>query len=50
MTSSDSPKDRSETSAAGATAYFRKPLDLDAFLSIGGLVRQILSGAGAPGR
>jgi CheY-like chemotaxis protein len=42
MSSSDSPKDRSAAENLGNTMFFRKPLDLDAFLGIGKIVRQIL--------
>lgn len=42
MTSSDSPKDREEAARLGAVAYFRKPSDLEEFLKLGELVRDIL--------
>lgn len=42
VTSSDSPKDRSETARLGATVYFRKPSRLDEFMKLGPLVRGIL--------
>ena len=44
VTSSDSPKDRAETSRLGATLYFRKPSRLDEFMKLGPLVRGILNG------
>ena len=43
ITSSDSPKDREAMRAAGATAYFRKPSDLDEFLRLGDLAREVTS-------
>jgi DNA-binding response OmpR family regulator len=42
MTSSDAPRDRAAADVLGNTRFFRKPLDLDAFLRIGSLVREIL--------
>ncbi len=42
MTSSDSPRDRAEAARLGATAYFRKPSQLDDYLRLGALVRKIL--------
>lgn len=47
VTSSDSPKDRAETSRLGATLYFRKPSRLDEFMKLGPLVRGILDGTPA---
>jgi CheY-like chemotaxis protein len=43
MTSSASPGDRAKVGEIGNTRYFKKPLELDAFLRIGALVRQVLS-------
>ncbi len=43
VTSSDSPSDRLEASRLGATAYFRKPADLDEFMKVGEVVRRVLS-------
>jgi len=43
VTSSDSPVDRLETTRLGATAYFRKPADLDEFMKVGELVRSVLN-------
>jgi CheY-like chemotaxis protein len=43
FTSSDSPLDRAETSKLGATAYFRKPADLEEFMCIGKVVQSVLS-------
>lgn len=42
LTSSDSPSDRAETSKLGATAYFRKPPDLEEFMQIGAVVERVL--------
>jgi two-component system, chemotaxis family, response regulator Rcp1 len=44
MSSSDSPRDRSVAENLGNTKFFRKPADLDAFLGIGKIVREILEG------
>jgi DNA-binding response OmpR family regulator len=43
FTSSDSPSDRAETTKLGATAYFRKPADLEEFMCIGKLVQSVLT-------
>jgi len=43
FTSSDSPSDRAETTKLGATAYFRKPADLEEFMCIGKVVQSVLS-------
>src|SRR5579872_2461550 len=43
VTSSDSPKDKSQTTLLGATEYFRKPSRLDEFMMLGGLVRRLLA-------
>lgn len=42
LTSSNSPSDRAETKRLGATAYFQKPTDLEAFMRIGEVVQNIL--------
>lgn len=42
VTSSDSPKDKSQTTALGATEYFRKPSRLDEFMRLGTLVQRLL--------
>lgn len=49
LTSSDSPRDRLETARLGADGYFRKPLDLVAFMEIGALVKGILRHRAANG-
>ena len=43
FTSSDSPTDRAETTKLGATAYFRKPADLEEFMCIGKVVQSVLT-------
>ena len=43
FTSSDSPVDRAETTRLGATAYFRKPADLEEFMCIGKVVQSVLT-------
>src|SRR5579871_4908274 len=42
VTSSDSPRDKSQTTQLGATEYFRKPSRLDDFMKLGPLVRSLL--------
>ena len=42
LTSSDSPLDRQRVQTLGADLYIRKPLDLDAFLRIGGQIAEVL--------
>lgn len=44
MTSSDSQEDRERATGLGVSAYFRKPSDLDGFMEIGLLIRQVLAG------
>ena len=46
FTSSDSPLDRAETTKLGATAYFRKPADLEEFMCIGKVVQSVLTSHG----
>jgi CheY-like chemotaxis protein len=41
ITSSDSPQDRAKTDALGVNYYFRKPSELDEFLTFGDIVRQV---------
>lgn len=45
VTSSDSPRDKAQTSRLGATEYFRKPSRLDEFMQLGPLVRRLLNGS-----
>lgn len=47
LTSSDSPRDRSQAERLGATAYVRKPSNLDEFLDIGKLVERLTRGQAA---
>jgi len=42
VTSSDTPKDRSQMAALGVNRYFRKPSDLEAFLELGATVREVV--------
>jgi chemotaxis family two-component system response regulator Rcp1 len=42
ITSSDSPQDRARARDLGASFYFRKPADLEKFMSIGGIVSGFL--------
>jgi CheY-like chemotaxis protein len=42
VTSSDTPKDRTLMAALGVDRYFRKPSDLEAFLKLGGVVREVI--------
>ena len=42
MSSSTAPKDRTEITRLNALKYFTKPTDLQAFMSIGQLVKEVL--------
>lgn len=42
MTSSNSPRDRAEAENLGASYYFRKPSNLDEFMKIGQVVKDLL--------
>lgn len=42
LSSSDSEKDRAETAELGASRYIRKPSSLDAFVQIGGVLKNLL--------
>ncbi|HSU31384.1 MAG TPA: response regulator [Bryobacteraceae bacterium] len=42
ITSSDSPQDRERATKLRPSAYFRKPSNLDSFMEIGTLIRQVL--------
>lgn len=46
ITSSDSPRDREEVAALGASCYFRKSSDLSEFMEIGRVVNNLLRGKG----
>ena len=41
VTSSDAPNDRERVKALGANAYFRKPSDLNEFMTLGALVKEL---------
>lgn len=43
ITSSDSPADRSITEKLGANAYFRKRTNLDAYMQLAGVIRDVLA-------
>jgi CheY-like chemotaxis protein len=43
VTSSDAPKDRARMDELGINRYFLKPLDLDAFLQLGAVVREVVA-------
>lgn len=42
ITSSGAQRDRARVSALGISSYFKKPLDLDEFLQLGAIVRQVV--------
>jgi len=46
VSSSNSPKDRSQMTALGVTHYFRKPPDFDEFMKLGEVVRRVLDSVG----
>jgi CheY-like chemotaxis protein len=48
VTSSDSPDDLRAIQALNATAYFRKPTELSAFMKLSDVIRQVLSGPPDP--
>jgi CheY-like chemotaxis protein len=43
ITSSDSPKDRAWTATFNVTHYFRKPSELDEFMKLGVLVKEVVA-------
>jgi chemotaxis family two-component system response regulator Rcp1 len=43
VSSSDAPSDRKRVADAGATRYFRKPVQLKEFLRLGAVVREVLA-------
>jgi len=45
LTSSDSPHDRTRLTELGANLYFRKPTDLNSFMEVGVLVRNVMQEA-----
>ena len=42
ITSSNAPDDRQQSTALGATAYFRKPSGYDAYLKLGEIIQRLL--------
>jgi CheY-like chemotaxis protein len=44
LTSSNAPKDREEAIPLGANQYIRKPSQLEDFLNIGAVLKNLLSG------
>jgi CheY-like chemotaxis protein len=44
ISSSDAPKDRDRMNALGVAHYFRKPSDLEAYLELGSVVKELLEG------
>lgn len=42
VTSSNAPKDREAASQLGATRYFHKPSEFDAFMLLGRVVREVM--------
>ena len=44
ITSSDSESDRAKTAQLGANGYFRKPSGYDAFIQLGEVIREMLTG------
>jgi DNA-binding response OmpR family regulator len=42
MTSSHAEKDRARAIELGATRYFRKPSDVDEFIRLGSIIREIV--------
>jgi CheY-like chemotaxis protein len=45
VSSSDAPRDRARIGALGVTRYFRKPSELDEFMKLGGVVRDVVNEA-----
>jgi CheY-like chemotaxis protein len=43
ITSSDAQNDRAQSTALGATAYFRKPSGYEAYLRLGEVIQQVLT-------
>ena len=46
VTSSDASGDRRRMAAMGIDGYFRKPLELEAFMMLGGMVRNVVEARG----
>jgi chemotaxis family two-component system response regulator Rcp1 len=47
VTSSDAPRDRARMDELGVARYFRKPMEYDAFLQLGAVVRDVVAEAAA---
>ncbi len=45
--SSGTPQDRARVGALGIIRYFQKPADLDEFLQLGAVVKEVIEGATA---
>ncbi len=43
LTSSDRPRDREQAERLGVLYYFRKPTDLDEYMKLGPILRQVLA-------
>jgi CheY-like chemotaxis protein len=43
VTSSDAARDRAEVAKLGISCYFRKPIDLDSFMELGKIVRDVIA-------
>ena len=48
LSSSESPQDRRAVDELGVVLYIRKPLDLDAFMSLGKTIKDLLMSTSAP--
>lgn len=44
LSSSEAPDDRAFAASMGASLYIRKPIDLEEFMAIGGVLRRMLEG------
>jgi chemotaxis family two-component system response regulator Rcp1 len=44
VTSSDAPEDRARMAELGIAGFFAKPIDLDAFMQLGAVVREVVDG------
>lgn len=42
ITSSDAERDRKKAAEGGATRYFQKPSDIDEFIQLGAIVREVI--------
>ena len=45
ITSSDAEKDRKRAAELGATRYFKKPSDVDEFIRLGAVIREVVEAA-----